>query len=335
MFNRSRRNLARWFTLSMGSILILFATTLYYLRAEDKLKALDQLLYKKTRIMAASVQYELRQDQPQVDLNNVPLLGNSLQPLDTELVYVRWYNAQGQLKRFFGAPPSEQLSASPGFLSLNDPAPTDRWLRQVTLPVQEGNRLLGYLQIAVPLTDTQADLRQFQLVLTLTVPIALILIGFTGWQLGGLAMQPIRQAYMQLQRFTADASHELRSPLSAILTNAQVGMLLAKDAPEIQPSLENIIDSSKSINSLVSNLLLLARHSGRIASELLKPVILNNLLEELAADYTAEVAKHDIKLVTHLPKHPIELRADLELLRQAVKNLLSNACKYTPAGGTV
>ncbi|WP_442937329.1 histidine kinase dimerization/phospho-acceptor domain-containing protein [Nostoc sp.] len=36
-------------------------------------------------------------------------------------------------------------------------------------------------------------------------------------------MQPVQQAYNQLQRFTSDASHELRSPLSAILTNAQVG----------------------------------------------------------------------------------------------------------------
>jgi len=50
-------------------------------------------------------------------------------------------------------------------------------------------------------------------------------IGLAGWFLGGLAMQPIRQAYEQLQRFTADASHELRTPLAVVLSNAQVGLI--------------------------------------------------------------------------------------------------------------
>lgn len=263
MFNRSRRNLACWFTLSMGSILILFAGMTYYLRAEDKLEATDRLLYKKTRVIAAIIQYELSQGKPRVDLDGVPLLGRGLQPLDTELVYVRWYDTRKQLRRFFGIPPSERLDISPGFRTVKTIASFSVegvWLRQVTLPVQEGNELIGYLQVAIPLSDIQADLQQFQLALTLTVLVTLVLIGFTGWHLGGIAMQPIRQAYTQLQRFTADASHELRSPLSASLTNAQVGLLMAADCPQIRPSLENIIESTKSMNVLVNHLLLLARH---------------------------------------------------------------------------
>lgn len=340
MFNRSRRNLARWFTLSMGSILVLFAGTIYYLRTEDKLEAIDQLLYKKTRVMAASIQYELHQGQPQVDLEHVPLLGSGA-PLDTELVYVRWYDSQKQLKRFFGIPPSEQrqeqLQAVPGFLTLKlyESSRTRPVLfRQVTLPVQEGTVLIGYLQAAIPLTQTQADLQQFQFMLTFAVPIALFVIGFAGWQLGGIAMQPIRQAYTQLQRFTADASHELRSPLSAILTNAQVGLLLATD-PAIQPCLDNIIDSTKSMKTLVNNLLLLARHQGRLAPESLKQINLNHLLTQLVTDITPQADAQQLKLLHHLPEDPIELWADPDLLRQAIENLLNNACKYTPAGGTI
>lgn len=338
MFNSSRRNLARWFTRSMGSILVLFAGTIYYLRVEDKLEALDRLLYKKTRVVAASVQYELNQGHPQVDLTDVPLLGRGSQPFDTELVYVRWYDSQGKLKRFFGAPPPEQLSASPGFLTIqsnNSPAENNLQLRQVTLPVQQGSTLIGYLQVAMALTDIQTDLQHFQLILTLTVPIALIFVGFTGWRLGGIAIQPIRQAYTQLQRFTADASHELRSPLSAILTNAQVGLLMATDYPQIQPSLENIIESSRSMNTLVNNLLLLARHQGRLDPEVLKPVNLNDLLKTLAFDYATQADIQNIKFIHHLPEVPVELWAEPDLLRQAIENLLSNAYKYTLAGGTI
>ena len=101
MFNQSRRNLARWFTLSMGSILVLFAGVIYQIEVKDKLEALDRLLYDKTRVMAASVYYEVRQNQNQVDLSHVSLLGSGSHPLAEDLIYVRCYNAQGRLVRFF------------------------------------------------------------------------------------------------------------------------------------------------------------------------------------------------------------------------------------------
>ncbi|MEH2454072.1 sensor histidine kinase [Nostoc sp.] len=337
MFNRSRRNLARWFTFSMGCILILFAGVIYHLEVKDKLKALDQLLYKRAELMAASSQYRLYQGHKQVDLSNIPLLGSGSHPADIELVYIRWYDPNGKLKRFFGSPPPEQLQTASGFLTIKSVDPTDKllWLRQVTLPVQGGNSVIGYLQVAIPLTETQNDLRQFQLMLTLAVPVALGLIGLTGWVLGGIAMQPVQQAYNQLQRFTSDAYHELRSPLSAILTNAQVGLLMAADRPQIHPSLENIIDSAKLMSTLVNNLLLLARHQGQLTPESLKKLNLNSLLENLVVHYTTVAAKESLKLISHLPEQHIELWADPDLLRQAVENLLNNACKYTPSGGTV
>jgi len=349
MFNRSRRNLACWFTLSMGSILVLFAVTTYYLRAEDKLEATDRLLYRKTRLMAASVEYELSEGKPQVDLERVPVLGSGTLPLGTELAYVRWYSSRAQLKRFFGEPPSQPLEISSGFRTVRS---SDRsseplsdntarnnaekvWLRQLTLPVQEGNELIGYLQVATPLSDIRADLRQFQLALTLTMLVTLVLIGLTGWYLGGVAMQPIKQTYNQLQRFTADASHELRSPLSASLTNAQVALMLAAECPQIQPSLQNIIDSTQSMNVLVNNLLMLARYKGGLTPDLLKPVNLNLLVSESAASYQAQFDAQKIRFIICIPEQSIEVQADSDLLKQAVDNLLSNACKYTEEGETV
>ncbi len=57
MFSRSRSNLALWFTLTMGSILVVFAGVVYYLAVVDELEDLDRLLYKKTRVMAVVVFY--------------------------------------------------------------------------------------------------------------------------------------------------------------------------------------------------------------------------------------------------------------------------------------
>jgi signal transduction histidine kinase len=341
MFNQSRRNLARWFTLSMGSILVVFAGIVYYREVADELEALDRLLYTKTRVMAAGVESEVRQGQWQVNLENVPLLGSNPPLPTTDIVYARWYNPERKLVQFFGTTPPEQLTVVDEFQTIkttDDPMgkmPSEVWLRQVTLPVEQAGSIIGYLQVATPMTPLQESLREFLLLLALLVPVALGTIGLTGQILGGLAMQPIRNSYDQLQRFTSNASHELRTPLAAVLSNAQVGLLVPLEPEQQRNHLEQIVEAAKSMSTLVSNLLLLARHSGRLAPESLKEVNLTSLLHQLVDFYTTQAAEKQLSLKRDLPQQSVELEAESDLLRQAVGNLLSNACKYTPTGGTV
>jgi signal transduction histidine kinase len=348
MFNRSRRNLARWFTLSMGSILVVFTGVLYNQEVNERLEDIDRLLYKKASVMAANVQFRRYPDQWQVKLDQVPFLGSNPLPSDSEIVYARWYNAQGNLVQYFGAPQPEQLRTQSTTLSafqtikttdnltdhLSNPKPV--WLRQVTLAVQESGIDIGYLQVGIPLTSTQEDLWGFLLLLTLTVPITLGLTAGTGWILGGLAMQPVHQAYEQLQRFTANASHELRTPLAVVLSNAQVALLTpTQDAAQQRLRLEKIVEVTKSMSHLIGNLLLLARHATYLDTESLKTIDLTDLLRSLLNFYTPQATEKALSLVSYLPPYPIKLRAEPDLVRQAVSNLLSNALNYTPAGGTV
>ncbi|MBP5973141.1 two-component sensor histidine kinase [Brasilonema sp. CT11] len=375
MFNRSRSNLAVWFTLTMGSILVVFAGVLYYRAVLNELEDLDRLLYQKSRVMAVNAKYDLRQRQ--LDLENVPLLGSNLPPLGSELVYARWYDTKGQLVQFFGTTPKAQLTMTPGFhtiktltgsavarlgetprratavggspdlgmwrphcltalLHSSNKTPTAIWLRELTLPVYQDNLLIGYLEVAMPLTSTQNNLAQLRLVLLVTVPVTLGIIGVAGWLLSGLAMQPIRQTYDQLQRFTSDASHELRSPLAALISNAQFALLSTSSNPAQQRQrFEKIVDITKSMSTLVSNLLFLARHEGPLPPESLQAVDLKNLLQQLADNYATQADAQHLSLTCELPPDNVKLQAEPDLLRQAVVNLISNACKYTNADGKV
>ncbi|MER3494196.1 MAG: two-component sensor histidine kinase [Mastigocladus sp. ERB_26_2] len=340
MFHRSRSNLALWFTLTMGSILVIFAGVLYYQAVLDELEDLDRLLHKKSKVMTVNAKYDLRKKQ--LDLENVPLLGSNVPPQGTEFVYARWYDTKGQLVQFFGQTPEAEVTITSGFHTLkttfysSKEAPTVTWLRELTLPVYQDNLLIGYLQVATPLTSTQNNLAQLRLVLLLTVPATLGVIGLAGWYLGGIAMQPIRDSYDQLQRFTADASHELRSPLSAIISNAQYGLLSKSHDIEAQRQrFGKIFDVAKSMNTLVNNLLLLARHAGRLSSESLQKVDLKSELVQIADEYTTQEAAKHLNLTYTLPTGSVIVLGDVGLLRQAVVNLLDNACKYSPAGGQV
>ncbi|MEP0919716.1 ATP-binding protein [Leptolyngbya sp. DQ-M1] len=341
MFTRSRRNLSRWFMLSMGSILMVFAVTRYYLTAIERLRYLDQLLYKKAQVVAATVQYKQRDGQRQIDFKNVPFLGESPLPPGSDAVYARWYDPQGRLQQFFGiaSPPAlledvpelQTLTIEAGLLS-NRPT----LVRQITLPVQYRGELLGYLQVAVPLAPLQSELQQDLLVSLVAILIALTAIVVAAWALSGVAMRPIQESYDHLQKFTADASHELRTPLAAILSNAQVGLLAPMEKGESKHQrLEKITATAKSMTVLISNLLFLARRSGRIADEALQATDLSHVLQELINEPTIRTAAQWVQLSLDFPEQSVTIRADQELLKQAITNLITNACKYTPADGRV
>ncbi|BAY47890.1 integral membrane sensor signal transduction histidine kinase [Scytonema sp. HK-05] len=341
LFSRSRRNLARWFTLSMGSILVIFAAILYFLEAKDQLRAFDQELYNTSRLMAAGVEDGLYQEQQRISLEDVPILGGEALPFDNAIVYARWYTPKKQLLEFFGVTPSEWLKNKPGFQtielsqSVSTTVPPNERLRQLTLPVFQNGQLIGYLEIAASLAPVEETLWSLRLFLIVGVPIALSAIGLTGWFLGGMAMQPIRQSYEQLQRFTADASHELRTPLTAIRNNAQFGLLEPIDPCQQQSSLENIDQIAESMGMLVSDLLFLARHEGQLKLEALNLINLVSWLQPLVEEYTYQAKTKNLQFTSEFPEQWVMLRINPDLMRQAVTNLLSNACRYTPSGGRV
>jgi len=363
MFNRSRQDLARWFTLSMGSILVIFAGVLYFLDAKDQMRSFDQRLYDICQFMAAGVEDGSYQNRKRIDLEDVPVLGGDVLPLNTAIVFARWYSPQRELIQFFGEIPPSQLTNEPGFQTIVEQVdsgaarvvasteelnPLERFLpgelsanspklrlRQLTLPVYQDATLIGYLQVAVPLTPVDDALEQLRWFLILGVPVALGAIGLTGWVLGGLAMQPIRQSYDQLQRFTSDASHELRTPLAAIVNNAQAGLIDLGDSQEQQLRLEKIVSRAEAMGTLISHLLFLARHEGRLKPDELKSVDLVSLLRSIATEYKQQATENKLNFSCELPAHPIIVNAEPDLLRQAVTNLLSNAIRYTPEGGTI
>jgi two-component system, OmpR family, manganese sensing sensor histidine kinase len=333
MFDRSRRNLAHWFALSMGGILFAFAGVGYCLNVEEQLRFFDEELFSQSKSFASKTQYTFGQNQS----DRTPLEKDL--SLNNGLLYARWYNADKQLVQSIGSLGAKQLTAEPGFQTLQLSRDLDytqtTWVRQVTIPVLQNKELIGYFQAAARLDSLRNSLNQARLFLALGVPFTFVLIGITGWFLGGLAMRPTRQAYQQLQRFTADASHELRTPVATMLSNAQVALIPPEDPVEQRLRLQNIAETAKSMSVLINNLLFLSRHDSSLTETTFKPIDLTQLLRSLAAEFTIQAAAQSLNFSTELPEQSVILHADPNLLKQAIINLLSNACKYTPAGGKV
>jgi OmpR-family two-component system manganese-sensing sensor histidine kinase len=336
MFEQSRLNLARWFTLSMGSILVVFAGVLYLWEARERLYFFDQALYNSSQVIASGVEEITYGDQRRIDLEDAPLLGSDAIKLDTNIVFARWYTPERALLQFMGDIPAPTLDAELGFQTLHDQGDASKQaLRQLTLPVYQDGRMLGYLQVAASLAPVSLPLQQLRLFLGIGLPIALATIAFAGWLLGGRAMQPIRQAYQRLQQFTADASHELRAPLAAIISNAQLGLMEPTSPAEQADCLKTISEAGESMSTLVGHLLFLARHQGQLPPEAFQPTDVAALLASMAADYTPRMVAQEFHFEVTLPEGTVLVQGEPGLLRQAIANLLDNACRYTPAGGNI
>jgi two-component system, OmpR family, manganese sensing sensor histidine kinase len=340
MFVRSRRNLAYLFTISMGGILIAFAGIAYYLFVQQQLQSFDERLISDSRTIAKNSLYWLYSNRQILERRDIPILGETGLQINNGFAYVRLYKFNGELVDSAGMSGSRKLNVAPGFQTIKinrnrNGTTTKEWFRELTVPVIQNDLLVGYIQVAVPLTPLRESSNRARLFLTLGLPLALVMIGITGWFLGGLAMQPTRRAYEQLQRFTADASHELRAPVAAILSNAQVALMPPQDESEQHFRLENIAEIAKSMSNLINNLLFLARQDGPLNKANLKNTDLVGLLRSIILEYQQQAVVQNLDFQFHLPELPVSLKIDPDLLKQAIVNLLSNAFKYTPSGGTV
>lgn len=132
------------------------------------------------------------------------------------------------------------------------------------------------------------------------------------------------------RRFTADAAHELRTPLAAIVTQSQVA-LRARDAAERDHAIGQLAVSARRAAHLVEQLLTLARLDPA-AGLTLTAVRLDSLVTEACAEQGAAMLEKALGLELAVPL-PVTVQANETMLRVLLRNLLDNALRYTPAGG--
>lgn len=141
-----------------------------------------------------------------------------------------------------------------------------------------------------------------------------------------------RISYQQANRFSSDASHELKTPLTIVRGHLQRLINKSKDGSDDQIQLSLVMDEIERLISITIKLLMLSQaDAGRLAS-LKETFHFNNLLDQLVEDYSN--FRPDIEIIKTLQKN-IELIGDKDLITQLMLNLFSNAFKYNFSGGKV
>jgi signal transduction histidine kinase len=135
------------------------------------------------------------------------------------------------------------------------------------------------------------------------------------------------------RRFTADAAHELRTPLAAMEASVDVTLSRERGAPEYQRALESVRGQTRRLEQLTRELLLLARLDAEVLQEDFEPADLGALLSAVTSSF-AEA--HPAARVSFTPPdQPVVVRGNSELLARAFGNILDNAVIHGPATGAI
>ena len=141
-------------------------------------------------------------------------------------------------------------------------------------------------------------------------------------------------AFNQIRQFSADASHELQTPLTILKGELEVALRAPRSAAEYQEVLRSGLEEIDRIAHLVEGLLLLARAQAGVLRMDHQPVDLAELLEEVHGRLKILADNHSIHLQLG-PLEPVTVHGDHERLQRLLLNLVENGIKYTRAGGSV
>ena len=266
--------------------------------------------------------------------HDLDLSWQSLQQLDQS---IEWFDDQKQL---LGRSGKNNVSTSwkLGFSTLSQ-SPQIRLLLIPVYNKKDSNKinLEGYIRVAESTQEVENLLRHLSWGFVIGEGITLIFIGAGGMWLTQQSLKPLEKSYQQLKQFTGDASHELRSPLTAIKTSVEV---LQTHPERIHPQdikkLASIVSATNQMSHLVEDLLLLARTDNDL--DLIHPdsakIPIEELLEDVVIFLEPQAEKKSILVEMNCIKKVL-VKGNSFQLQRLFSNLLDNAIKYTPIEGSV
>jgi heavy metal sensor kinase len=145
----------------------------------------------------------------------------------------------------------------------------------------------------------------------------------------------IEHAFIRVTQFTADASHELRTPISLIRTEAEIALRRSRGDAEYREALRHILLEAERTSALVEALLSLARADSGRETLRIASTDLSTIVREVSEQWRELMAARNLTFTCEVTDEEITVLGDRNALQRLLTVLLDNAAKYTPAPGTV
>lgn len=355
LFSQTRITIAFWYAGVMGLILIIFGLGAYQAIKRSYSTEIDRDLQSIAGTLYQSLELQLQQPG-RIDssieqlLPNLCQLGNrcfsttssrthrNLSAINQNSYYVRLFNSSGRLLAVAGIYPD---GLSPDFERKTWQTVSDREennYRQITLLLHTQNEQdWGYLQVGYSLEEYENLLIRTKKIIILSSIFSLVLVSGASWGLARVAMRPIYESYKQMEQFSADVAHELRTPLATIQSTVESALLTSQLEPSKALKVLKIVERQNlRLIKLVVDLLLLANTQQNFVRSHCEPCCLNDLVEDLIEEFLLIANDNKVTLSYQIQlEESLQISGNCDQLYRLVSNLIDNAIQYTPEGGSV
>ena len=326
-----RARLTLWYTFAVVAALCLFGADVLWMQGRLGVRRVDRELDGLQATVANVLRGELKEHATpkaaaEEARDTVAVPGRAVAIFDANGVLLASKLDHVDLRDF--VPPS--LSAA---VTWTVQTPSGAW--RVRAHPETFDEATMIVVAGSPLTDVAREQHEVQEAMLVGIPIALVIAGAGGLWLASLGLRPITNALKTQRQFMADASHELRTPVSVVRTASEVTLSRDhRDEAEYREALAITGGQARRLGRLVEDMLVLARADA--GGYPLRPVdlYLDELVEECRR--AAEVLARERGVAIAFPApHETPFRGDEDLLRQLLLNVLQNAVQHTPPGGSV
>mgnify|MGYP000347782281 FL=1 len=379
-FRTIRFKLTLWYVILLGITVTAFSVFLYITLAKGLQESLDNKLRTTAEIIAASLRHPLGPGPSLADAERIMREHFGLKPMGRFVQVLDEAGRRSTNLRNVDIPVSihtlERAAKGEAVFETVRLRDGSR-LRLVTVPILEGGRMLGIVQVGSPLEGIEEALDQLLLILLVAVPLVLVVASLGGSFLANKALRPVDEitrtaqrigsgdlsqrislegrlddeigrlvstfnemigrlesSFLQIKRFTADASHELKTPLTVLKGEIEVGLKRQRRPEEYRRVLASCLEEVDRMSRIVDDLLTLARADMGALQLQKERVDLGEVAEDVWRSL-GRMAEEKGLHFTFQRDGEVAVWGDKDRLRQLLVNLVDNALKYTPPGGEV
>jgi len=345
LFRQTKFKLAGYYTTVMSLILSVCSIAVYQLEAYNQRESLHRELVSISGTLHDGLEPVLTQPgqiEPEVErlIPNLCIVANQCDALSQvpRIHVLSVINQDGYFANFWDLSKTLIATTQPLLNSNGEPNTTTFFLTSqnanvyaITLQLKTVNgQAWGSLEVGRSLEHSQAYLQRLLLFLCIGYPVAVLGIGLASWWLAGIAMRPVSESYAKIQQFTADAAHELRTPIAAMQATLETNLTgEANTTAEKQGIFQTLYRQNLRLNGLIQDLMLLSRLDLNTTPSDFQPCNLNVILADLIEEFSAMALEKYLQVGFSATKE-LEVMGHQDDLYRLIGNLIINAIHYSP-----
>jgi signal transduction histidine kinase len=334
IFRGSLIRLAAWYLVLLALIIACFNLIVYFTLSQTLHARVSADLRAKAAIVSRGINISGETLTANLQLTSDPRYADTFVYLLEFGISPRVVVNAPKVEGLFPADSQDQVSqARAGRANESEVLNNGELFAVYTQPIFKGKTLVGYFQVARPISWIGETLNRLARQLVIASAVAMLLGAMVSILMAQKSLRPITTAFQKQREFVADASHELRTPLTLIRANAEAWLRRAAGGPGSVYA-RQILDEVDQLSSIVGDLTTLALADSKQLRVERKPIELTGVVRELMEHTEPLAEERGIRLKPDL-NGGVTVQADPTRIRQLLLILLDNALTYTPSGGEV